>query len=47
MCNNTKDNFSWEPGNFSWEPGKMNVKFPKNCENTGKLWKFHVKDVIL
>ena len=41
MCNNTKDN-------FSWEPGKMNVKFPKNnCENTGKLWKFHVKDVIL
>ena len=40
MCNNTKDN-------FSWEPGKMNIKFPKNCENTGKLWKFHVKDVVL
>ena len=27
--NNTKEN-------FSWESEKMNVKFHKNCENTGK-----------
>ena len=25
----------------------MNVKFHKNCENTGKILKFHVQDVIL
>ena len=32
ICNNTKDY-------FSWEPEKMNVKFHKNCENTGKIQK--------
>ena len=32
MCNNTKDY-------FSWEPEKINVKFDKNCENTGKILK--------
>ena len=26
--------------NFSWESEKMNVKFHKNCENTGKILKF-------
>ena len=25
----------------------MNVKFHKNYENTGKILKFHVQDVIL
>ena len=25
----------------------MNVKFHKNCENTDKILKFHVQDVIL
>ena len=25
----------------------MNVKFHKNCENTGKILKFHVQDIIL
>ena len=30
--NNTKEN-------FSWESKKMNVKFHKNCENTGKVVK--------
>ena len=25
----------------------MTVKFHKNCENTGKILKFHVQDVIL
>ena len=30
--NNTKEN-------FSWEAEKMNVKFHKNCENTGKILK--------
>ena len=29
-CNNAKD---------SWEPVKINVKFCKNCENTGKILK--------
>ena len=24
---------------FSWEPDKINVKFHKNCENTGKILK--------
>ena len=32
ICNNTKES-------FSWEPEKMNVKFLKNCENSGKLLK--------
>ena len=32
ICNNTKDY-------FSWEPTKINVKFYKNCENTGKILK--------
>ena len=32
ICNNTKEN-------FSWETEKMNVKFCKNCENTGKILK--------
>ena len=32
MCNNTKEN-------FLWEPEKINVKFHKNCENTGKILK--------
>ena len=32
ICNNTKDS-------FSWESEKMNVKFHKNCENTGKIRK--------
>ena len=32
FCNNTKEN-------FSWETEKMNVKFYKNCENTGKILK--------
>ena len=30
MCNNTKDY-------ISWKPEKMNVKFHKNCENTGTI----------
>ena len=30
ICNNTKEN-------FLWEPKKINVKFHKNCENTGKI----------
>ena len=32
ICNNTKDYF-W------WDPEKINVKFHKNCENTGKFLK--------
>ena len=32
ICNKTKDY-------FSWEPEKINVKFRKNCENTGKILK--------
>ena len=32
ICNNTKEN-------FSWESEKMNIKFHKNCENTGKILK--------
>ena len=32
MGNITKDN-------FSWEPDKINVKFHKNYENTGKILK--------
>ena len=32
ICNNTNDY-------FSWEPEKMNVKFHKNCENTGTILK--------
>ena len=32
ICNNTKDY-------FSWESEKMNVKFHKDCENTGKILK--------
>ena len=32
ICNNTKHY-------FSWEPEKINVKFYKNCENTGKVLK--------
>ena len=32
MCNNTKDNFLPELEN-------INVKFHKNCENTGKIMK--------
>ena len=31
-CNNTKEY-------FSQEPEKINVKFHKNCENTGKILK--------
>ena len=23
--------------NFSWEPEKINLKFQKNCESTGKI----------
>ena len=36
MSNNTKDY-------FSWEPEKINVKFDKNCENTGKILKMLCK----
>ena len=25
----------------------MNVKFHKNCENTGKILKFHLQDIML
>ena len=32
MCNNTKEN-------FSWEPEKINIKFHKNYEKTGKAGK--------
>ena len=32
ICNNTKEN-------LSWESEKVNVKFHKNCENTGKSLK--------
>ena len=32
ICNDTKEN-------FSWEPEIMNVKFHKNGENTGKILK--------
>ena len=32
ICNNTKEN-------FSWESEKMNVKFHKNCKNTDKILK--------
>ena len=32
MCNNTKEN-------FLWEPEKINVKFRKNCEKTGTVLK--------
>ena len=32
MCNNTKEN-------FLWEPKKMNIKFYKNFEKIGKVWK--------
>ena len=32
ICSNTKEN-------FLREPEKMNVKFHKNCENTGKILK--------
>ena len=32
MCNNTKEN-------FSWEPKKTNIKFHKNFEKIGKVWK--------
>ena len=31
ICNNTKEN-------FLWEPKKTNVKFHKNCENTGNVF---------
>ena len=30
ICNDPKEN-------FSWEPEKINIKFHKNCENTGKI----------
>ena len=30
ICDNTKENF-W------WEPEKINARFHKNCENTGKI----------
>ena len=32
ICNNNEDY-------FSWEPDKINDKFHKNCENTGKILK--------
>ena len=32
ICNDTKEN-------CSWESEKMNVKFHKNCVNTGKILK--------
>ena len=32
ICNNTKD---YSP----WETEKINVKFHRNCENTGKILK--------
>ena len=32
ISNNIKEN-------FSWESEKLNVKFHKNCENTGKILK--------
>ena len=32
MCNNTKEN-------FLWEPKKMNIKFHKNYEKIGKVRK--------
>ena len=32
MCNNTKEN-------LSWEPEKINVKFHKNCEKTSTVLK--------
>ena len=31
-CSNTKEN-------FSWKSEKMNVKFHKNCDYTGKILK--------
>ena len=34
MCNDTKENFLWEP-----EKTKFNVKFHKNCEKTGNVLK--------
>ena len=34
ICNDTKEN-------FSWEPEIMNVKFHKNVENTGKFLKMY------
>ena len=38
ICNNTKEN-------FSWESEKMNVKLWKHSQVN--FWKFHVNDVIL
>ena len=32
MCNNTKEN-------FLWEPGKINIKFLKNYEKIGNVEK--------
>ena len=32
ICNKSNDY-------FTWEPGKVNVKFHKSCENTGKILK--------
>ena len=32
MCNNTKEN-------FSWEPEKINIKFHKNYEKVGRVQK--------
>ena len=30
--------YDWQSKDyFSWEPEKINVKFHKNCENTGKI----------
>ena len=40
ICNNTKDY-------FSREPEKINVKFHKNCENTGKILKISFVRFIL
>ena len=40
ICNNTKEN-------FSWESEKMNVDFHKNCENTGKILKILLWHIIL
>ena len=34
ICNTIKEN-------FSWESEKLNVKFHKNCENTGKILNIH------
>ena len=40
IFNNTKEN-------FSWESKKTNVKFHKNCENTGKILKICIGNSMI